>query len=82
MGSFGRSLDSSAWLLDQSHKYPLLTPEQEIIYSRHVQEWLQLEMQEKKTLTKKERAIARRGKKAYDGFFLRNIRLEIGRAHV
>jgi len=75
MGSFGRSLDSSAWLLEQSHKYPLLTPEQEIIYSRHVQEWLQLKMQEKKTLTKKERAIARRGKKAYDGFFLRNIRL-------
>ena len=75
MGNFQRSLDSSAWLLEQSHNYPLLTPEQEIIYARHVSEWLKIK--EKPKLTRKEQGIARRGKRAFDGFLLRNIRLVV-----
>jgi len=63
------------WLMHQSHNYPLLTAEQEIIYSRHIQEWLQL--RDKANPTSQERAAIRRGKRAYDRFFLSNIRMVV-----
>lgn len=63
------------WLLQHSHNYPLLTPEQEIIYSRHVQEWVAL--RDKDNPTKREQAVIRRGKRAYDRFFLSNIRMVV-----
>ena len=63
------------WLMHQSHNYPLLTAEQEIIYSRHIQEWLLL--RDKDNPTPQERAVIRRGKRAYDRFFLSNIRMVV-----
>lgn len=69
------SIGSVDWLMQQSHNYPLLTAEQEIIYSRHIQEWLQL--RDKANPTARERAIIRRGKRAYDRFFLSNIRMVV-----
>jgi len=69
------SHSSLDWLMQQSHNYPLLTAEQEIIYSRHIQQWLQL--RDKAHPTARERAIIRRGKRAYDRFFLSNIRMVV-----
>lgn len=69
------SISSVDWLLQQSHKYPLLTTEQEIILNRYVREWL--ELRDKEHPTKKEQAIIRRGKRAYDRFFLSNIRMVV-----
>lgn len=63
------------WILQQSHNYPLLTAEQEIILARHVQAWV--EVRDKPNLTRKERAICRRGKRAYDTYYLANIRLVV-----
>lgn len=68
-------LDSAEWILQQSHNYPLLTAEQEIILNRHVQAWLPL--RDKAEPTKREKAIIRRGKRAYDTFYLSNIRLVV-----
>lgn len=61
------------WLIRESHRYPLLTAEQEIQLARQVQAWLAIRDKEK--LTRREQAIARKGKRAYDTFFLSNIRL-------
>lgn len=69
------SLDTVDWILQQSHNFPLLTPEQEIVLARHVQAWV--EIRDKDELTKQEQAIARRGKRAYDTYFLSNIRLVV-----
>lgn len=63
------------WIMQQSRRYPLLTPEEEIKLGRQVQAWLAL--QEKKKLTKKEQQICNIGKRAYDKFFLSNIRLVV-----
>jgi RNA polymerase sigma factor (sigma-70 family) len=65
--------DSVEWILNRSHLYPLLTAEQEIQYSRQVQAWLPL--RDKPNPTKREQAVIRRGKRAYDAFFVSNIRL-------
>lgn len=69
------SISSVDWLLQQSHNYPLLTSEQEIILNRYVREWL--ELRDKEHPTKKEQAVIRRGKRAYDRFFLSNIRMVV-----
>lgn len=63
------------WILKQSHNYPLLTTEQEIILNRYVREWL--ELRDKANPTRAEQAIIRRGKRAYDRFFLSNIRMVV-----
>lgn len=63
------------WLLHQSHNYPLLTAEQEIIYNRYVKQWL--ELRDKPKPTKHEQAIIRRGKRAYDRFFMSNVRMVV-----
>ena len=68
-------MDSVEWILQQSHNYPLLTPDQEIIYARHVQAWVQL--RDKKAPTPQEMGVIRRGKRAYDTYFLSNIRLVV-----
>lgn len=59
------------WLMHQAKRYPLLTAEQEIELSRQVQTWLQLKDQP--SLTPQQRAAVRRGKRAYDRFFMSNI---------
>jgi RNA polymerase sigma factor (sigma-70 family) len=63
------------WIMQQSRRYPLLTPEEEIKLGRQVQAWLPLRQKEK--LTKKEQQISSAGKRAYDKFFLSNIRLVV-----
>lgn len=63
------------WILQQSHNYPLLTAQQEIILARHVQAWL--EVRDKAALTRKEKAVCRRGKRAFDTYYLSNIRLVV-----
>jgi RNA polymerase primary sigma factor len=63
------------WIMQHSHRYPLLTPEEEIKLGRQVQAWLPL--REKEQLTKEEERISRAGKRAYDRFFLSNIRLVV-----
>lgn len=69
------SVGSLDWLLQHSHNYPLLTAEQEIIYNRHVREWLAL--RDKTNPNRREQAIIRRGKRAYDRFFMSNIRMVV-----
>ena len=69
------SSGSLDWLLRHSHSYPLLTAEQEIIYNRHVREWLDL--RNKANPNRREQAIIRRGKRAYDRFFMSNIRMVV-----
>ena len=69
------SLDTVDWILQQSHNFPLLTADQEILLARHVQAWV--EIRDKEELTKAEQAIVRRGKRAYDTYFLSNIRLVV-----
>jgi len=68
-------LDSVDWILQQSHNYPLLTADQEIIYARHIQAWLPL--RDKANPLPTEMGAIRRGKRAYDTFFLSNIRLVV-----
>lgn len=63
------------WILQHSHRYPLLTADEEIQLSRQVQAWLPL--REKNKLTKREQAIAKRGRRAFDRFFHCNIRLVV-----
>lgn len=67
--------DSLDWLMTHAERYPLLTAEHEIHLARQVQEWLILK--EKPKLTPKERAKFRKGKRAYDAFFMSNIRLVV-----
>ena len=63
------------WIMQHSYRYPLLTPEEEIKLARQVQAWLPI--REKENLTKQEQRVKRAGKKAYDQFFLSNIRLVV-----
>ncbi|MFZ9570317.1 MAG: sigma-70 family RNA polymerase sigma factor [Vulcanococcus sp.] len=67
--------DTSAadWIIDRSRRYPLLTADQEIELSRQVQTWLALK--DKPNPSASERAAIRRGKRAYDRFFLSNVRM-------
>lgn len=67
--------DSVDWIVQHSRRYPLLTPQQEIELSRQVQAWLPLRDQPK--LSKREKGIARRGQRAFETFFLANIRLVV-----
>lgn len=75
MFTTGIDLDSVEWLLSQSHAYPLLTAEQEILLSRHVKAWKAL--RDKTELTSQDRAAIRRGKRAHRSFYLCNIRLVV-----
>lgn len=67
------SYQGEDWLIKASHNYPLLTAEQEIQLARQVQAWLAI--RDKTDLTRRERAIVRKGRRAYETFFLANIRL-------
>ena len=75
MDRFRKNLEPVGWLLDQSHNYPLLTPEQEILYGRHVQEWMSLRDIEEPT--KREKRAIIRGRRAYEKFYLSNLRLAV-----
>jgi RNA polymerase primary sigma factor len=71
----GLDLDAVEWLLNQSHSYPLLTAEQEILLSRHIKTWQ--EVRGKKAPTIREKAAIRRGERAHRSFYLCNIRLVV-----
>lgn len=68
-------VSSVDWILKQSHRYPLLTAEDEITLARHVQAWLALG--EVKRPTKRQKAIIRKGQRARERFYLCNIRLAV-----
>lgn len=72
MAQPGSSVD---WILQQSHRYALLTPEEEIMFARHVQDWLALA--DVKRPGRRQKAIIARGRRARDRFFLSNIRLAV-----
>lgn len=63
------------WLMHHARRYPLLTTEEEIKLSRQVQAWVAIK--DKENLTKEEQRIVRNGKRAYEKFFLANIRLVV-----
>jgi len=67
--------DTVDWILKQSHRYPLLTPEQEIVYGRQVKTWL--ELRDLPSPTKQQQALIRRGLHAYQVIFCANIRLAV-----
>ena len=72
MASPGTSVD---WIIKQSHRYPLLTPAEEITLARHVQEWQAL--LDVKRPGRRQKAVIARGKRARERFFLSNIRLAV-----
>lgn len=77
-----QELTSTDWILHQSHRYPLLTAEQEIHYARQVIKWLPL--RDKEEPNKKERLLIKEGRQAYEQLYLCNIRLVVhiaGRYH-
>ncbi|MFZ9349921.1 MAG: sigma-70 family RNA polymerase sigma factor [Candidatus Fonsibacter ubiquis] len=63
------------WIIKQSHRYPLLTADEEITLSRHVQAWLALG--DVKRPGRRQKAVIARGKRARERFFLSNIRLAV-----
>jgi RNA polymerase primary sigma factor len=72
MGHLGSSVD---WILQQSHRFPLLTAEDEIMLARQVQAWQALA--DVKSPSKRQKAIITKGRRARDRFFLSNIRLAV-----
>ena len=69
--------ESIQFILNTAGRYPLLTPSQELLYGRHVMEWVEIENIPQSELTPDQRRIARRGRKAYEKFYLCNLRLVI-----
>jgi RNA polymerase primary sigma factor len=67
--------DSLGDYLNRVGKIALLTPEEEIILSRDVQEWLRL--RDKDKLTPAECRAFKRGKRAFDKYVSANIRLVV-----
>ena len=67
--------DTVDWIIKQSKRYPLLTAEQEITYSRQVQAWQQLK--DLSQPTPQQQALIRRGQRAYQHIFCANIRLAV-----
>ncbi|MFZ9535673.1 MAG: sigma-70 family RNA polymerase sigma factor [Vulcanococcus sp.] len=72
MGLPATSVD---WIIKQSHRYPLLTPAEEITLARQVQNWLAIADLPKPT--KRQKAIIAKGRRARERFFLSNIRLAV-----
>lgn len=72
MGLPATSVD---WIIKQSHRYPLLTAEEEITLARQVQNWLAIADLPKPS--KRQKAIIAKGQRARERFFLSNIRLAV-----
>lgn len=66
------------WIIKQSKRFPLLTAEQEITYSRQVQTWQKLKDLDQPT--PQQQALIRRGQRAYQHMFCANIRLAVAAA--
>ena len=65
------------FLMNAAGRFPLLTAEEELIYSRQVQRWLQWEHIDPALLTAQQRRDIKAGKRAYQRFFNANLRLVI-----
>mgnify|MGYP001433150068 CR=1 FL=1 len=65
------------FIMNQAGRFPLLTAEEELIYSRQVQRWLQWENIDPAMLTDQQRRDIKTGKRAYQRFFNANLRLVI-----
>ena len=68
---------SVQWIMNAAGRFPLLTAEEELIYSRQVQRWLQWEHIDPSLLTAQQRRDIKTGKRAYKRFFNANLRLVI-----
>ena len=68
---------SVQWIMNAAGRFPLLTPEEELIYSRQVQRWLQWDHIDPALLTDQQRREIKAGKRAYQRFFNCNLRLVI-----
>lgn len=66
------------WMIRQSKRYPLLTPEQEITYGRQVQAWQALK--DLSNPTAKQQTLIKRGQRAFNHFYRSNIRLAVAAA--
>src|SRR6056300_772817 len=69
--------DTVSFLLKQAGRFPLLTPEQELMLGRRIQRWVALRDRDPKTLTPDEKRAIRSGKRAYEQMYVSNIRLVI-----
>lgn len=65
------------WALNHAGRYPLLTKRQEVELSRQIQAWLQIEHIPEGELTSEQKRTVRIGKRAYEKFYLCNLRLVI-----
>ena len=65
------------FVMNAAGRFPLLTPEEELIYSRQVQRWLQWDGIDPAMLTAQQRRDIKVGKRAYERFFNANLRLVI-----
>ena len=65
------------FIMNQAGRFPLLTAEEELIYSRQVQRWLQWDHIDPAMLTAQQRRDIKAGKRAYQRFFNANLRLVI-----
>ena len=65
------------FIMNTAGRFPLLTPEEELIYSRQVQRWLRWEGVDPATLTPQQRRDVKAGQRAYQRFFNANLRLVI-----
>lgn len=68
-------MESVDWLINNSRRYPLLTPSQEINLGRQIKEWQ--ELKDKPNKTALEKKVCHQGYKAYQRFFQSNIRLVV-----
>lgn len=75
MPSVATGFTSVDWLMNHARRHPLLTADEEIKLSRQVQAWISI--REKEELTKQEEKTVRIGRRAYEKFFLSNIRLVV-----
>ena len=63
--------------MNAAGRFPLLTAEEELIYSRQIQRWLQWDDIDPALLTAQQRRDIKTGKRAYKRFFNANLRLVI-----
>ena len=68
-------LESIDWLMNATRKHQLLTADEEIIYCRHIKAWLPI--RDIENPTPQQRAIIRRGQKAYERFYHCNVKLVV-----
>ena len=72
-------MDSVNQYLNEISRHPLLTPAEEIQYSRQIQTMLALKAEhpDPSTYTREQRVIVRRGQRAKERMITRNLRLVV-----